>query len=279
MKYKLLALDLDGTVLTPDNQITPRTVDAINRVLDAGVEVAFCSGRCKAEMEPYFGLFPKLRYVVCNNGTESFDLSTGGHVHFLGMERWLSDRIMLEAEHHDVLIQMGADGLYYLQDWTVERCPEFGLANYAELMHETGKFVHDLVSYYREHDLPISKINFYCTNPKEREEIVASLQADHLPLMYESGLAGNIEMFATNAGKGNGLTALCSHLQIPLEQVFAVGDSSNDVSMLQAAGYSVAMGNAVPELKAVADEVTADNAHDGVAEVIEKYFPGENNDR
>lgn len=275
MKYQLIALDLDGTVLTPDNRITPRTVDAINRALDAGIQVAFCSGRCKAEMAPYFGLFPKLRYVVCNNGTESFDLRTGGHVHFLGMERWLSDRIMLEAEHHDVLIQMGANGRYYLQDWTLERCPEFGLANYVELMRETGKFVHDLVGYYKTHELPISKINFYCTSMAEREEIVRSLQADNLPLMYESGLAGNIEMFATNAGKGNGLRALCEHLQIPLNQVFAMGDSGNDISMLQAAGFSVAVGNAVPELKSVADAVTGDNAHDGVAEAILTYALGD----
>lgn len=271
MKYKLLALDLDGTVLTPDNQITPRTVDAINRALDAGIHVAFCSGRCKAEMSPYFGLFPKLRYVVCNNGTESFDLKTGEHIHFWRMERWISDRIMAEARVHDVLIQMGVDGLYYLQDWTAERCPEFGLANYAGLMRQTGKFVHDLVGYYESHDLSVSKINFYCTNPEEREEIVRSLQAHRLPIMYESGLAGNIEMFSTKSGKGNGLTALCDHLQISLKQVLAVGDSSNDISMLRAAGFSVAVGNAVSELKAIADAVTGDNAHDGVADAIWNY--------
>lgn len=275
MKYKLLALDLDGTVLTPDNQITPKTVEAINEAMDRGIPVAFCSGRCKAEMAPYFGLFPKLRYVVCNNGTESFDLSTGEHIHFWGMERWLSDRIMEEAKIHDVLIQMGADGLYYLQDWTAERCPEFGLANYAELMRQTGKFVHDLVGYYFAHELPVSKINFYCTNPAERAEIIESLQADNLPLMYESGLAGNIEMFSTKSGKGNGLSALCEHLQIPLDQVCAMGDSSNDISMLRAAGFSVAVGNAVPELKAIADAVTGDNAHDGVADAIWKYVLGE----
>ena len=155
------------------------------------------------------------------------------------------------------------------------RKPEFGLEKYVELMRETGKFIHDLVGYYESHSLPISKINFYCTNMEEREEIVRSLRADELPILYESGLAGNIEMFSTRSGKGNGLTALCEHLDIPLSQVMAIGDSSNDMSMLRAVGFSVAVGNAVPELKAIADAVTGDNAHDGVADAILKYVLGE----
>lgn len=275
MKYKLLALDMDGTVLAPDTSITPNTVQAINEALDAGFHVVFCSGRNVAEMRPYLGLFPGLRYIICNNGTRTVDLQTGKEISFFGLERWVTDRIMSEAERHDVMIQIGVGDVFYMQDWALQRGAEFGMGKYARLHRETAKFVHDLVGFYREQEEPICKINFYVTNGKTREEIVSSLQAADLPVVYESGVAGNIEMVSDRAGKGAGLKELCRYLKIGREQVIAVGDNNNDASMLRAAGLGIAMGNAVPELKAVADAVTDDNAHDGVAAVIRKYMLGE----
>lgn len=272
MDYRLIALDMDGTVLSPDTTITETTAGAINQALAAGVQVVFCSGRCVEEIRPYVAPFPQMRYVICENGSYVMDLQTGEYIDYRGLERWITDRIMKEAETHDVLIQMGSGGKYYMQDWTLDRLAEFGLEKYGDLMVQTGEFVHDLVKFYRTFDGRISKINFYTTNLKERANIIESLQADQLPLNYVSGLADNIEMISYSAGKGVGLTALCGHLHLTRDQVIAVGDNNNDISMLHAAGLAVAMGNAVPELKAVADEVTGDNAHDGVAEVIRKYI-------
>lgn len=272
MDYRLIALDMDGTVLAPDTTITENTAEAINQALAVGIQVVFCSGRCVEEIRPYVAPFPLMRYVICENGSYVMDLQTGEYIDYRGLERWVTDRIMKEAEIHDVLIQMGAGGRYLMQDWTLDRLDEFRLGKYGGLMQETGEFVHDLVRYYKTFDGRISKINFYTTNLKEREEIIRSLQADQLPLEYVSGLADNIEMISSSAGKGVGLTALCRYLQLSSEQVIAVGDNNNDISMLEAAGLAVAMGNAVPELKAVADVVTEDNAHDGVAAVIRKYI-------
>lgn len=271
MDYKLIALDMDGTVLSPDTTITPDTAESINQALDAGIQVVFCSGRCAEEIRPYIEPFPKMRYAICENGCYVLDLKTGEYIDYRGLERWLTDRIMEEAKRHDVLIQMATGGKYYMQDWTLNRLSEFRLEKYSGLLQETGVFIHDLVKYYETFDAPISKINFYCTNMKERSEIIDSLQAENLPLSYVSGLQDNIEMISSTAGKGVGLTALCKYLQLSREQVMAVGDNDNDISMLEAAGLAVAMGNAVPELKAVADVMTEDNAHDGVAAAIRKY--------
>ena len=272
MNYKLLALDMDGTVLAPDSSITPRTVDAINEALASGFHVVFCTGRSVAEMRPYLGLFPKMRYIICNNGTRTVDLETGEEISFFGIERSVCDRIMEEANGRDLMIQIGVGDTFLMQEGVLARNAEFGMGKFIELHRKTATFVPDLIEYYWIHDFPICKINFYVTNPETREEIVTALQAKNLSVVYESGVAGNIEMVSDRSGKGVGLLELARYLDIPQEQVIAVGDNYNDETMLKAAGLAVAMGNAVPTIKALAHEITADNAHDGVAEVIERYL-------
>ncbi len=272
MKYKLLALDMDGTVLAPDSSITPRTVDAINEALACGFHVVFCTGRSVAEMGSYLGLFPKMRYIICNNGTRTVDLETGEEISFFGIERSVCDRIMEEANGRDLMIQIGVGDTFFMQEGILSRNAEFGMGKYIDLHRKTATFVPDLIKHYWTHEFPICKINFYVTNPGTREEIVTALQAKDLPVVYESGVAGNIEMVSDRSGKGVGLLVLAHYLEVDREQVIAVGDNYNDETMLKAAGLAVAMGNAVPEIKALAHEITADNAHDGVAEVIERHL-------
>lgn len=86
-----------------------------------------------------------------------------------------------------------------------------------------------------------------------------------------TSLGSNIELNAPGVTKGSGLLALAEKLGLRRDQVMAVGDSGNDLSMIEDAGLGVAMGNATPEILAAADAVTADNNHDGVALAIEKY--------
>ncbi len=272
MEYKLLALDMDGTVLAPDSSVTPRTIDAINKALAVGFHVVFCTGRSVAEMGPYLGLFPKMRYIICNNGTRTVDLQTGEEIIFFGIERSVCDQIMEEAKGRDLMIQIGVGDTFLMQEGVLSRNAEFGMGKYIDLHRKTAMFVPDLMEHYRTHDFPICKINFYVTNPDTREEIVTALQAKNLPIVYESGVAGNIEMVSDRSGKGVGLLELARYLTVDREQVIAVGDNYNDETMLKAAGLAIAMGNAVPAIKELAHETTADNAHDGVAEVIERYL-------
>ena len=90
-------------------------------------------------------------------------------------------------------------------------------------------------------------------------------------LEIASSIERNLELSAPGVTKGRGLMALAEHLGLTPDQVMAVGDSGNDLTMVQLAGLGVAMGNATREVLAAADAVTADNDHDGVAEAIEKY--------
>ena len=91
------------------------------------------------------------------------------------------------------------------------------------------------------------------------------------PTEITTSLDSNLEINAPGVTKGSALLALAEHLGLARSQLMAMGDSGNDLAMLQAAGLGVAMGNATEEVKAAADAVSADNNHDGVAVAIEKY--------
>ena len=272
MAYKMLALDMDGTVLAPDTTMTETTRTAITQAVDAGVTVVFCSGRCKDEIREFVEMFPKMRYVVCENGVCVWDIETDRYVDFRGLERSVSDRILATVDGYDVLIQLGIDGKYYLQDGYLERLEEFGLGKYYGLLSETGGVAADLIQFYRDYDGLVSKINFYFNNKSDRAEVYKSLKQLDLPVFLLSGLADNIEMNSTSAGKDVGLRALCEHLGFTADQVIAIGDNLNDISMLEFAGLSIAMGNARPEVKAICKTETLDNGHDGVAAAIQRYI-------
>jgi hydroxymethylpyrimidine pyrophosphatase-like HAD family hydrolase len=125
---------------------------------------------------------------------------------------------------------------------------------------------------YQNYGKPVSKVNFYFNNKSDRSEVFRALEKEQLPIFLLSGLADNIEMTSTSAGKDVGLRALCDHLGVKAEEVIAIGDNLNDLSMLKFAGLSIAMGNARAEVKEICDVETLDNRHDGVAAAIEKYI-------
>ena len=117
---------------------------------------------------------------------------------------------------------------------------------------------------------PIEKVTMRFTRPEERLEALEVL-SDGGRFLVTTSIPGNAEVNAKGVDKGVGLLALAKHLGIAQESVMACGDSSNDAAMLRAAGFAVAMGNATPDIRALADVITDTNDEDGVAKAIEKY--------
>lgn len=270
--YRLIALDMDGTLIDPENRLPGENIRAVNLALERGTEVVICSGRCMGEIRPYLGHFPRIRYVISENSSCVTDIRTDRLIFCRTLEREVSDRIMDEARQWDVMIQMAAGGIYYMADWTLSRLSRFGMEYYRDLLAETGHFVPDLFSFYREYPGKVTKINLYCANPEDRPRLLHTFRENRLPVNYVSGICNNIEIISPDSGKGEALAELCRYLGIPMRETMAVGDSDNDRTMLRAAGLSVAMGNACEELKAAADCVVADNAHHGAAEAIKTYL-------
>lgn len=270
MEYQLLALDMDGTALSSDKTITPRTEEAIHRALAAGKEVLFATGRAPAEMREHLKSFPDMHYVICLSGATVMDLWGKEDLSVVRFSRETAEKIFAVGSGYDILCAIYAGENVYVERRHMGNQSYFGCECFARLYEQSAHWVENIEDVLREHGDDIRKINFYFHSPQEYAAAEEGLKS--LPVTYASGIPNNYEISPDGVDKGVGLTALCESLKIPLEQAIAVGDEGNDLAMIRCAGLGVAMGNATQVVKDAAKAVTADCDHDGVAEVIERYL-------
>lgn len=270
--YKLAAFDMDGTLLNSSKEILPSATDACRRAASAGRIVALDTGRAVSELL----LFPLekmgIRYGSCACGTVIYDFKS----HQILAKRVIpSDLVPLLVEasrKEDIMLQAMIDGISYVSTADVKKMSHFKMAVYQPLYESTSSFADDIRSFVLAHAGQINKINMYHTDPASRERTLQRLT--HLPLDYTFAETTSLETTPKGVSKGTGLQDLCKVLGISIENAIAVGDAFNDVPMLQTAGLGVAMGNSNESAIKAADVVVADNDHDGIAEVIDRFLLG-----
>ena len=269
--YRLLALDMDGTLLTSDKRISPRTLQALRDASSRGTTVALSTGRAINELAEYRSDFTDtVRYA---------SLVSGGHVHDLATERAiavcpLDTETALAiarqglAEHAMVHILTSSTTAATKRD--VDRMHEVGMGIYQSMFRKICTYVTDVQEYIEEHPGEICKVNLYHTSQESRERTFERLREldAHMALAEQTSL----EFTPTGVDKARGLGLLCDHLGYALDECIAVGDGFNDLEVLEVAGLSVAMGNADDAIKARTDVTVADNDHDGIAEVVERFL-------
>ncbi len=269
MEYKLIAVDIDGTLLNSQKKVSPGNQAALNAVLDCGKHAVFSTGRCLAELNEFFGLFPKMRYAICESGACIYDLVEQRPVFRKPLAQELTRRILDYGAERDIMPQALAGEVHYLPRRDVpDRLEHFHMNQYREQYMTTATLLEDV---FREcQDIPLDKICLYHGDPAQRPETWAAFEQEDVVLSLAE--ESSVEFSPKGVDKGNGLERLCAHLGISVEETVAVGDAYNDLPILRKAGLSVAMGNANEEVKAVCDIVAADNDHDGVAETARRYL-------
>ena len=278
---RLIALDLDGTLFNPDSRISQRNLAEIKRMKERGVHVVIASGR------PFAGLpFEQLQgtgieYAITTNGSSIYDLESDKCIHDkcifedpLDTETALTllDYLLTKDIHVDVF--MGGVGYSPLQ------CVSAGeklavpptIKNY---ITKSRIRIADMPGFIRSNHLRVQKmtLNFYPDENgvlKHRKEILACLEANP-KITCVSGGFNNLEFTKHGVTKGTALLHLAGLLGIDSKATMAMGDSENDLSMIEAAGIGVAMGNAQEEVKKHADFITGTNAEDGVAAAIQRF--------
>lgn len=269
-KYELIAIDVDGTLLDSRLELTPGNRDAIHRAAKAGKQIVISTGRCLAEIRHLLKELPEIRYLVCENGSCVYDCAREEIIHVDAIPADEVVRVLDAAQRGDAIIQVFSENKSYIVSEDDAWLEAGGVTNYRELFRQCSRFDARLFDDFEREPFQVEKINLYMDGDDARRQMKERL-ADH-PLDMADSIGYMIELVSNMANKGRGLKMLCRYLGLSMERAIAVGDSMNDVSMLKAAGFGVAMGNACEGAKAAADFITNDCDHDGVARVIDEYL-------
>lgn len=276
-KLKLLAFDLDGTAITEHKYLSPGNREALCRAQAAGVELVPATGRMKTFLPQEILDLPGVRYAITANGAAVYDLKTDQPIYQRLIPNEKARQVQGVLDGWDTYIE------YYTQGRAITKTgyPELGKTHFA-LPRSKWHFIEDkdylLVEDFgamlRETGLCPEKINLPYVAPEEAHaKLWAQLEALG-GLRLTSSIPDNIEINAGDAEKGSALLALAEHLGLKREELMAAGDNGNDVPMLRAAGFSVAVQDSSPEALAAADYVTGPHDQDGLARAVERFLLG-----
>ena len=287
MEYKLMALDMDGTLLKSDKSVDPHTLESIRKAQDAGKIIVICSGRAMAEMKAYRDAFTDagIRYYVCESGAYLYDALKNQAVAVHPIAHECLPLIFSVMDQEDMMVQMMVHSHSNVTGSQIENMAHWQMEVYIPLYETCTDKWNDVIAYGRrvyEKNEPIEKINLYHTDPaarnRTRNRILSGLSDPSLLKLVDAETT-SLEISGSEADKGSGLMELAEYLGIDRRQVIAVGDADNDLTMLENAGLPVAMGNANEHVLSYVKEngaVTKDNDHDGCGAAIRQFLLKEN---
>lgn len=273
MTYQLLATDLDGTLLNDQKQISKENIATINRALDLGKEVVISSGRCIDECRDIFQALPKLRYAICESGACIYDVKNDHLIHSKSIDPNTVKEMLDYAHNKEIMIQIMSKGHTFVSKDDLTDISDFRISQYLEHFFSVGTIVEDAYEHCRKEGWNAGKICLYHKDADDRE--ITRKHFESLPVTLANAEETSLEISPVGIDKGIGLQKLCEHLDIPIEQTIAVGDSYNDLQILKDCGLSVAVANAREVVKDICNVIVADNNHDGVKEAVETYLLGE----
>ncbi|MFG2506121.1 HAD family hydrolase [Streptomyces rubiginosohelvolus] len=261
--YALVATDLDGTLLRPDDTVSARSRAALGLASASGARHLIVTGRPVPGIRALLADLAYTGLVVCGQGTQLYDADTGRLLRSVALDREAADTALgkIEAEVGAVFAavdQDGVDGVTLIE-------AGYRMPNPTLPAQRVGS---------REALWTRPVIKVLVRHPELGDDALAAVARGAVGDLATVTMAGpgTVELAPRGVDKGTGLAAAAELLGIGAERTVAFGDMPNDLPMFAGSGLRVAMGNAHPELRAAADEVTLSNAEDGVAVVLERLF-------
>lgn len=272
MRYELLALDMDGTLLASNKRILPRTKEALARLSERGVSIAFCTGRCVCELMEYPSELPFVRYAVLSSGALVYDFSERKPLEAHPLDTPSTLAAMELSRDLKPMVHMMSMRMSVARPDDIRVMERFGMGVYKRMFERICTPTVDLDAWVVSHPNEVLKLNLYFRNVEDRMGARHRLEEAGLPLTLINAEQTSLECSARGVSKGEGTRTLAQRLGIGMEQVVAIGDSDNDLEVLRSVGMPVAMGNATDPVRQVARLLVADNDHDGIVEAIERLF-------
>lgn len=270
-EIKLIALDLDGTLLTTDKKLTDYSRRVLTKAIEQGCEVVVSSGRPISAIPKELVEFPGMRYMVTANGARIVDLKEKKTLYENLLPVETAAKVLDVLAQYDDIYEIFVDGIGYTKAEGMARLEEY-FSNPAmrEYMMETRIPVEDVKATLYKYNKPLDKVQGIFLSREEKKP--AAKQLAEIPGLEVTGAFGfNHEINAAGTSKGLALKVLGELIGIATEEMMACGDGMNDYDMLQTVGLSVAMANGHPEVKEMADYVTETNDENGVAKAIERF--------
>lgn len=261
---KIIFFDLDGTLLNDKKEILEESKIAIQKAKENGIQIVLCSGRQKSIVNPYRELADTGRYIICSNGAEIYDCVEKESLFLCEIEKDICFYLYNLAIEKDFLIRCDTPYGRYINDM------KYYWLNEIELTENIEDFLYEN---------KILQLTIGAPNEKAINEIIELLKENRnvkIENKYCSHLNGQemwlINVINTSVSKGNGIFGLCKYLKIDIKDSVGFGDDLNDLSMMKTVGFGVAMGNAHPEIKKLAQKVIGNNNESSIAKYIDEII-------
>ena len=263
----LVAVDMDGTLLHNDKSISDYTINVLRKIVEKGILLVPASGGPLNVMKAaVLNNVKGIKYAICSNGAMLMDVQKEKSISETGIPTEKALKALAYLEQFPVAVYVHTDkGTFRAEGWEKTGLSE----KYPYIRFSEGN-VKNLGEFLKTSGVNVMKMGAFVLT----DELAQKLLEKGSPIPGIAFLRtgdGIIELNSTNASKGNALYILCEKLGIQLENVLAIGDNENDISMLQAAGISAAMRNAEDDVKQAAKFVAGNNEEDGAAHFLEEW--------
>lgn len=266
MRTYIIALDLDGTLLDSQKQVSARNLQALAQAAERGAEIVPTTGRFFDAMPAAVRNLPFVRYAITVNGAQVYDRQTDRALvrEEIALDEALAIMRMLDG--HDVIYDCYQDNWGRMTRTHQEAAEAYAPdAHYVEMIRTLRTPYPDVKAYLRETGRDVQKIMLFARDLAVREEIARRLALQFPGVVVSSSTYNNLEINAPQAHKGAALARFAEMKGLSLADCIAFGDGLNDLTMVSMAGIGVAMANACAQVKEAAARLTCSNDEDGVA--------------
>lgn len=291
--YKLIAVDLDGTLLNSYGNISEKNKNSIKKSMEKGAEVVIASGRPVSSAKAYANEAGANKYVICGNGSVLYDIQKEQILYNKSIDKQKVLQIIKICEENSIFYSI------YTENLTIAKSLNYNILFYNNENKKMPddkktniKIINNIYKYLEDNpNTEILKITVCDENSiifggivKRLKEIkdIDVLEVQHMARKVITSGTKEIEIeyhyteiTSKNVNKWNAIEKLADILKIQKEEIMAIGDNMNDKEMIENAGLGIIMENSAPYMKKFADKVVSNNNEDGVSEALEKYVLNE----